>query len=60
MKIIKSGSKELGEMIADLVQDYSGMEREEIIPGLVQAIVLIADGDDELLIEAGEMLAEGG
>jgi hypothetical protein len=45
----------LVEVLAD-----EGYSTEEIIPGLIQAVVELAKGDDQLLDEAANLLADGG
>lgn len=46
------------DLIAQL--EDAGFSPEEMIPGLVQAIVVLADNDDEVLDEAAALLADGG
>lgn len=38
----------------------AGYTAEEIIPGLIQAVIDVADHDDQLLDEAANFLADGG
>lgn len=52
-------AREVSTMILDALDD-SGYRDHELIPGLVQAIIVTADGDDGLLDEAANFLADGG
>lgn len=49
----------ISDTIIALLED-EGYPREEIIPGLIQAVVDLADQDDGLLDEAANFLADGG
>jgi hypothetical protein len=40
--------------------DECGYSPEEAIPGLVQAIIKLADGDDRVLLHVGDLIADGG
>ncbi len=46
------------DVILQLEDD--GHSTEEIIPGLIQAVIELAQGDDQLLDEAANFLADGG
>lgn len=46
------------ETISNL--EYEGYSVAEMIPGLIQAIVMLAVGDDQVLDEAANLLADGG
>lgn len=51
--------RDLGGELANAVAD-SGYSREEQIKGLIQAVVILADGEDDLLDMAANFLADGG
>jgi len=40
--------------------DEAGYSMEESIPGLIQAVVDLARGDEQVLDEAANLLADGG
>ena len=49
----------VGLIIVETLNDL-GYSAEEAIPGLIQAVVLQANGDDALLDEAANLLSDGG
>lgn len=52
-------AEEISESVVDTLTS-EGFSPSEIIPGLIDAIVLLADGSDELLDAAANYLADGG
>jgi hypothetical protein len=55
----------IAELVIECLDDNGYSNEEEAIPGLIQAIVDLADGRDEsareqLLDEAADLLADGG
>lgn len=55
----RSPVKDIGGEIADIIGDL-GYDDEEGILFLVQAIIILAAGDDTLLDKAANFLADGG
>lgn len=49
----------IADTIIPLLED-EGFSPNEIIPGLIQAVVDLARGDDSVLDEAANLLADGG
>jgi hypothetical protein len=52
-------AEDIANSVVELVES-EGFSPGESIPGLIDAIVQIADGDDELLDAAANYLADGG
>ncbi len=52
-------AQDIARAVFDMLTD-EGYEVEEIIPGMIQTIILAADGDDALLDSAANLLADGG
>lgn len=50
----------VAEVVLEALDETGYLDADEAIPGLVQAIVKLANGDTDLLIEAGDLLADGG
>lgn len=50
----------IADAILDMLDEYGGYSPEEIIPGLIEAVIRVADNDDDLLNEASNFLADGG
>jgi hypothetical protein len=50
---------EAAEYLASVAFDELGLDRMEAVSELVKAIIIIADGDDDILDIAGNQLAEG-
>jgi hypothetical protein len=50
------------EIATDIIMylEDDGHTTEEIIPGLIQAVIELAQDDDRLLDEAANLLADGG
>lgn len=46
--------------IVEALYEAGYTDEREIIPGLVQAIIELAAGNEQLLDEAGNLLADGG
>jgi hypothetical protein len=60
-----SQARSVADLVIECLDDNGYQVEEEAIPGLVQAIVDLADGMDEstrqqLLDEAADLLADGG
>lgn len=55
-----SRAHEIAEEVVNNLEYDGGYSVEEMIPGLVQAIIDIADGNDNLLDAAANLLADGG
>jgi RNase adaptor protein for sRNA GlmZ degradation len=47
-------------IVLEALEDAGYTVVEENIPGLVDALIELADGDDQLLDEASNLLADGG
>lgn len=50
----------VSDIVTESLDDCGFTDPAETIPGLVEAIIKYANGDDQLLDEAAEMLADGG
>ena len=55
-----NNAESIGENLIETLNDLGYTTPEEAIPGLVQAIVSLAGGDDSLLDSAANLLADGG
>lgn len=55
----ESLATDIAENVLNLLYD-EGYLPEEIIPGLITAVVQAADGNDQMLDEAANLLADGG
>lgn len=60
MPLDLSRAHEIADEVVSSLEYDGGYTIEEMIPGLVQAIVDLADGADELLDGAANLLADGG
>lgn len=58
-KLDHSQADSVAEGVLDAIDDM-GYTNEEAIPGLIQAIIMLARGDDQMLDEAANLLADGG
>lgn len=52
-------ARDIGRQVVDAMED-AGYSIDEMIPGFVQAVIFASDGDDSLLDEAANLLADGG
>lgn len=52
-------AEEIAESVVSTLEG-EGFSPSEAIPGLIDAIILLADGNDELLDAAANYLADGG
>jgi hypothetical protein len=52
-----SRSGEIADAVTDMLTDEGGYSTEEMIPGLVQAIIDLANSEEQLLDEAIDLLA---
>ena len=59
-RLDKSVANDVALIIQDALDDAGYVVAEEVIPGLVEAIVIYAGTDDQLLDEASDLLADGG
>lgn len=55
-----SRAQNISKLIIGSLLDDCGYTIEEIVPGCIQAVLDLADQDDELLDEAANFLADGG
>ena len=53
-------AQSLSRTIIEALEEAGFNDPEEIIPGLVQAIVELSGNDESILEEAGNLLADGG
>ena len=53
-------AQSLSRTIIEALEEAGFNDPEEIIPGLVQAIVELGNGEEGLLEQAGNLLADGG
>jgi len=53
-------AKTIAEAVLDVLESDGGFSVDEIIPGLIQGVIDIAQGDDALLDAAANFLADGG
>ena len=58
-RLDESRALDIAGAVIEVLYD-AGYNEEEIIPGLIQAVVEVASGDDQLLDEAANLLADGG
>jgi hypothetical protein len=54
-----SEAHNVAETVCEVLES-TGFSKEEAIPGLVQAIVMLAEDDDRFLDAAANLLADGG
>lgn len=50
----------IADIILDSLDEAGYEDPREIIPGLIQAVLDVSEGDDDLLNEAANFLADGG
>lgn len=59
-KLDTSLANDYADDLVGVLSDDFGLSPEEALPVLVQAIIKIADGDEQLLDESANLLADGG
>lgn len=55
-----SHAETIADAVLDTLESDGGYSVDEIIPGLIQGVIDIAQGDDSLLDAAANLLADGG